>query len=162
MRVFSVGSYCRREVWTTQSDASVRAAVGVMVKQNVGFLVVVDPGERRPVGVLTDRDVALDVLRGKLDPDALRVHELMRTPVVSIEEDAPLRSAIDAIRASGVRRLPVVDAGGELVGLITWDDLARHVAQELSGVAGAIEAQPPESPPSLEERRREHAIEWTE
>lgn len=156
----SVKSYCRGELWEIRRDRTVREAAVLMDHENVGCLVVVEGGE--PIGILTDRDVALDVLRSKRDPDALRVDEIMRRPVVTIPEDAPLRGAIDRMRSEGVRRLPVVDAQGRVTGIITSDDLAVLLGRELGQLAGPIAAQLPSPVPSLEEKRREQAIEWSE
>jgi CBS domain-containing protein len=155
-----VGDYCRRGLWVARPDQTVREAACLMDRHRVGCVVVVDGTD--PVGILTDRDVALEVIRRKLDPDAVRVAELMQRPVVVAREDAPLRSALERMRSKGLRRLPVVNSEGQLVGIVTADDLVVILAAELAQLGRAIEAQHVDPPPDVEEQRREQAIEWSE
>lgn len=155
-----VGDYCRREVWTVRPDQTIREAAGLMREHRVGFLVVIDGG--RPVGALSDRDIALDVLRGKLDADAVRVSELMSTPVHNVEEGEPFRDALDRMRARGVRRLVVVDARGSVSGVICADDVALLLARELQLATRPVDAQRTPPPPSLEQIQREQAIDRSE
>jgi CBS domain-containing protein len=110
-----------------------------MEKEGVGCLVVVE--DQRPLGILTDRDLALRLLREKLDPGAVRVRELMHAPAVTIAEDEPLDVALRTLRAAAVRRLPVVDAEGKLAGIVTVDDLLRVVTTELGDLAEALRMQ---------------------
>jgi CBS domain-containing protein len=155
-----VGDYCRRGLWVARPDQTVREAACLMDRHRVGCVVVVSGTD--PVGILTDRDVALEVIRRKLDPDAVRVEDLMHAPLVVVREDASVRSALDRMRGDGLRRLPVVDAEGQLVGIVTADDLAVILAAELAQLGRAIESQRVDPPPDLEEKRSEQAIEWSE
>lgn len=155
-----VGDYCRRGLWVARPDQTVREAACLMDRHSVGCVVVVNGTD--PVGILTDRDLALEVIRRKLDPDAVRVEELMHSPLVVVREDAPMRSALERMRSEGLRRLPVVDGEGQLVGIVTADDLAVMLAAELAQLGRAIEAQRVDPPPDVEAQRREQAIEWSE
>lgn len=141
-----VSQFCRRNVWTIGPDETVREAAHRMKNENVGCLVVVDGG--KPVGILTDRDIALEVLTRKLDPDALHVREIMHAPPITIDDKAPLRSAIQRMRSEAIRRLPVVDGSGALLGLVTADDVALLIAQELNHMTGPIAAQHVKEPPN--------------
>jgi CBS domain-containing protein len=131
-----VDNYCQRGVVTAGPGDTARAAAERMDKEGVGCLVVVEGG--RPVGMLTDRDLALHVLANKLDAGAVRVRELAKKPVVSVSRDASVAEATRLIRRHGVRRLPVVDEDGGLEGLLAADDLMGLVVGELNALAAAI------------------------
>ncbi len=131
--------YCSLRPVTVDPDASVRSAVQLMESESVGCVVVMEQG--RPVGMLTDRDAALVVLSRRLDPGAVPVREVMRQPVQTIDADAPLAWALSVLRASRLRRLPVVEASGTLVGVLSLDDLLRLLATEVGDLAEAIRRQ---------------------
>ena len=136
-----IGDYCQRDVRTIDAGETLRAAAKQMAEEGVGSLVVLQG--RHPRGVLTDRDVALRVLRAGTDPDATTTLDAVSGDPVVIHETSPLRAASAVMRRTALRRLPVVDAQGELVGVIAFDDLLRLVARELSGVAEVVASQAP-------------------
>jgi CBS domain-containing protein len=112
-----------------------------MRQHHVGDVVVVDQeGTRRiPVGIVTDRDIVVEVVAAGLDPSALKIGDLLTGPLVTVDEDEGYAATIYQMTERGVRRVPVVGAGGELVGIITFDDLLRQLATplaELSELAG--------------------------
>lgn len=137
----SIGAYCRRNPVTISKRASVREAAQQMAKEEVGCLFVVE--REHPIGVLTDRDIALRVLPRALDPDALVVEDLMHAPVVTIPEDAPVAQAGRVMRANALRRLAVVDRKGKLVGVVAADDVLGLVGRELADLAAAVAVQAP-------------------
>jgi CBS domain-containing protein len=96
-----------------------------MATQGVGSVIVVR--DRRPIGIVTDRDLAVRVLRAGLDAESTPVQEVMTTPVHVVRDVADLAEAAAAMRAARVRRLVVVDAEGRLVGIVSLDDLVRHL-----------------------------------
>lgn len=153
-----VGTHCQRNLWTIGPDATVREAARMMASENVGCLIVVE--EHKPVGIVTDRDVALEVLIRHLDADATRVRDVMRSPAITIDEAAPLSAAVDVMRVEGVRRLPVVDGSGTLVGVITVDDLTLLLAGELKQITGPIAAQRVATPPNPVHESIETAEWW--
>ena len=105
-----------------------------MRSKNVGALVVVNAG--RPVGMLTDRDVAIEVVAKGMDLDTARVGDVMHKKPITIREDLGIFDAAKVFARTGVRRLPVVTKSGVLVGVITVDDLIML----LGHVAGALSA----------------------
>lgn len=120
-------------------------AAKLMRKEHIGYLVVVEPipGSEalRPVGVLTDRDIVITVIAREIDPRSLRVEDVMtRKPVVA-REDEPLKGALSEMRRIGVRRLPVVGERGELVGVISLDNVLAALAGQLGDVAGSIRSE---------------------
>jgi CBS domain-containing protein len=130
-----VAAYARRSVCLALPDETLQLAAERMEKEGMGLLVVVDGG--RPVGVLTDRDVALQLLSGP----AQRVSDAMTRHPRTVPGDAPLAEAIALMSRHGVRRLPVVDPDGHSVAVIASDDLVQLVADEVSGLAAVAAAQ---------------------
>jgi len=98
-------------------------------------------GDDRPVGVLTDRDIALRVLRCGLDPDATPMKDVMERDVETVRERTALTTAMRRMRADAVRRLPVVDGQGRLVGLFHWSHALGIVSDELRRAAQVAAAQ---------------------
>ena len=137
-----VGDFCRREPCTATVDESIREAAKRMDTRGVGCLVVVD-AEGKPVGMLTDRDLVMRSLRRRRDPDKTTVGEVMHGDVTRVREAAPLEVAVRRMRSDAVRRIPVVDDVGRLVGILAADDVLQLASSELAGVAEAIRAQFP-------------------
>lgn len=139
-----VGELCRRPALTVRPADRLREAAERMARAGVGCVVV--ELDQRPVAILTDRDLALDALCNELDVDVARVEQVMGHAPVTIFEGEPLQTAAQTIRAARVRRLPVVDSSGRLVGLISADDLLLHAAGRLSRVCEVIRKQLPAYP----------------
>lgn len=135
----SVGAYCLRTVRTAAPAETARAAAQRMQAEHVGCLVVTE--DDRPVGVVTDRDIALHVLCDDLDPEKEQVQDIMQSPAVSVRSDASLADAVKALRKATVRRLVVVDEAGKVAGVFAADDLLRLLATEIEDLAEALSVQ---------------------
>ena len=133
-----LGKICTKPVVTASAQMTVEEAARAMRTRNVGALVVVNAG--RPIGMLTDRDVAVEVVAKGMDPDVARVGDVMHKRPVTIREDLGLFDAAKVFARTGVRRLPVVTKSGVLVGVIAVDDLIMLLGNELGHVAGALSA----------------------
>jgi CBS domain-containing protein len=135
-----VGEICSREVVFARRADSVAQAARLMREHHVGSLVVVDErdGQRFPAGMLTDRDVAVGVVALGLDPGRTPVETAMPGEVVCVRDTDGLGRAAALMRAQGVRRLPVVDGKGELVGILSADDMLDVLAEELYCLAGMV------------------------
>ena len=133
-----LGRICTKPVVTASVQMTVEQAARVMRSKNVGALVVVNAG--RPVGMLTDRDLAVEVVAKGMDPDTVRVGDVMHKKPITIREDLGIFDAARVFAKTGVRRLPVVTKSGVLVGVITVDDLIMLLGNELGHVAGALSA----------------------
>ena len=133
-----LGKICTKPVVTASAQMTVDQAARAMRSRTVGALVVVNAG--RPVGMLTDRDVAIEVVAKGLDPETARVGDVMRKRPITIREDLGILDAAKVFARTGVRRLPVVTKSGVLVGVITVDDLIMLLGNELGHVAGALSA----------------------
>jgi CBS domain-containing protein len=140
--MMKVGMLCRKDVVTIREDGDLGAAAKMMREKHVGYLVVVRPqlsdGSLVPVGVVTDRDIVVKVLAPQADPRTLRVGDVMTQQPVVAEDAGDIRDALLAMRRIGVRRLPVVGSAGQLVGVLSLDDIIDTLAEELNNVAGSI------------------------
>lgn len=123
---------CVLDVASCGRDASILEAARVMRQQHTGNLIVVDDpqGERVPVGIVTDRDIVVEVLANELDPAKTSVSQIMSAKLVIAGGAEDASQALERMRQHGVRRLPVVDHDGSLIGIVTLDDmLTLHAAQ---------------------------------
>ncbi len=119
---------------TIGPDASVAEAAALLTDADIGALPVVSDGKL--AGIVTDRDLVVRVLAAGRGPDT-PVGEVASADLCSVTADAPLDEAARLLGESQVRRLPVVDADGRLVGIITQADLARNAPHEVTGSAVA-------------------------
>jgi len=136
----SIGEICTREVVITRPEMSVADAAELMRRHHVGDLVVVNEleGKRIPVGIVTDRDIVVEVVAAKLDPAALTVGEIMGLELVTGHEDDAIFDTLQSMRTKGVRRVPIVDDAGGLLGIVTVDDLIEVFSEELTDLARVI------------------------
>lgn len=136
----SVGDHCRRDFSRAQAGETIREAAMRMKDEDAGCLVIVDDDDR-PIGMLTDRDIAMQVLRRNRDPDETSIGEVMHEEITSLWEAAPLLTAFRRMRTDGLRRIPVTGDKGELVGVMEWDDSLGIIATELAQVARVASSQ---------------------
>lgn len=135
----NITALCTREVVGIDAGASLRDAATLMCEEHVGALVVMTGTEPpKVVGIVTDRDLALEVLGRTGDPDDLKVGHLAKSPPLAVPSAASVREAVEAMAQAGVRRLLVVDDDGGVVGLVSADDLLCAVSEELEGLARAL------------------------
>lgn len=130
----AIGEVCNREVVVIDKGASIREAVQCMRDEHVGDVIVTE-GEglnRVPVGILTDRDVVIEVLAEDVAADNLCVADIMSYELLVAREDDDILDTIKAMRAKGVRRVPVVNPAGRLAGIISVDDLIELISEQLS------------------------------
>lgn len=136
----SIGDICNREVVFVDKDSSVRDAAHLMRTHHVGDLVVVEErdGRRIPIGILTDRDIVIEVIAEDVDLDSVAIGDVMTFKLLTAREEDDTFTTIRWMQTQGVRRLPVVDKEGRLVGIVTIDDLIDLLAETLMDVAGLM------------------------
>lgn len=132
----------QRDVDTALADESAQAAAQRMSTRNVGMLVVLDE-RAHPIGVLTDRDLAIAVVAAGKNPHITPVSEAMTPEPTCIAEDKTWDEALGMMHARGVRRLPVVNARGLLVGVVSMDDFLHAVSVDLQSIAGVLDNSSP-------------------
>lgn len=138
-----VGQFCKREVVAIAGNADVVDVAQLMRERHIGFIVVYEQGDvmRKPIGVLTDRDIVLGVTAKDIDPHSVTVKDVMtRQPLVADESDE-LSDALQAMRLAGIRRVPVVDTRGALAGVFALDDAIDLVTGLLCDITGSIKSE---------------------
>jgi CBS domain-containing protein len=138
----NIKALCHRNPITVRGSDELVKAAQLMREKHIGYLVVVEPdgsdGSQRPVGVLTDRDIVTTVVARETDPRSLRVADVMTQQPVTASATDSLEKVLREMRRIGVRRLPIVGQGGELVGVLSLDDVLDSLAGQLQNVAGSI------------------------
>jgi CBS domain-containing protein len=114
-----------------------------MHQRSVGALVILNESTE-PTGILTDRDLIVRVMAKGLDPNMTTIADVMTMEPKTISEDASIESAMSLMRRGGFRRLPVVDANGKLVGLLSLDDVLMLLAEEFSQIGQLLERETPQ------------------
>ena len=133
----TIGKLCNREVVYAARDATVQSAARLMRHYHVGTVVVVDEthGGRRPIGIVTDRDIVVEVCAVDLNPNVITVGDIMAPELITVREDEELLQAVEVMRYKGVRRLPVVDSEGCLAGIVSIDDLLEALTEQMAEMA---------------------------
>ena len=134
----SLERFCRKAPATALPGQTLREVAVKMRDHHVGAIVVVE--NERPIGIVTDRDLVMRGLVEPRDPSTTPVRDVMSTNPIVIRNDQKIDDAIIAIRQSGVRRLPIVDGQGKMVGMVAVDDLVVLMAGELSVVVTAVQS----------------------
>lgn len=133
------GEACNRTVIVIGRDTPLDEAAKLMREHHVGSLVVAeDSNGRRPVGIVTDRDMVVEVLAAGVDYRTMTVGEIMGARLITAGEEDDCLDTLKLMRTHGVRRIPVIGRKGDLVGIVTADDLLEIVAEELGDIVGAV------------------------
>ena len=140
----TVGRICTREVDLVDAHESVQIAAERMNARNVGTLIVLDQ-ESHPIGMITDRDLALRVVAKGRDSIQTLVSEIMTQFPYNVTEETSIEIALSKMRAGGFRRLPVVDASGKLIGVVSLDDILELLCSEFTEIGNLIRKESPES-----------------
>lgn len=145
-----VGEICTREVVVARREETIQEAARLMRKHHVGDVVVVEEREGAPVpvGILTDRDIVVELLGAGISPEAVCIGDIMSFDLVTIHEEEDVTAALKRMKAGGVRRAPVVNDEGALVGILAVDDLVELASEQLSDLVRLM----------LHERRREEEL----
>ena len=138
-----IGEICTREVVQCERTTPVAAIAQLMRNHHVGDVIVVDrkEGKSVPVGIVTDRDLVVQVLAQGVNPGGLTAKDLMNEDLVTAQESEVVYDAIWHMRSKGIRRLPVVDVQKFLIGVLTADDVTEFLAEELMEVARIVPRQ---------------------
>lgn len=136
----SIGQICNRDTVIVRKDESVVDAAKLMREFHVGSVVVVEDAEGgvKPVGILTDRDLVVEILAAELGPNTVAVGDIMSFELATAQENDGLWDTLQRMRAKGVRRMPVIDAQGFLTGILSSDDLLELLAEELGQLVRII------------------------
>ncbi len=135
-----ISEICNREVVIVQPNDTALEAARLMRQHHVGDVLVVEDrgGVRVPVGIVTDRDLVVEIMAPELDHAVITVGDIMAPELVTVKENTGMFEAIEYMRTKGVRRLPVVNDRGGLVGILTLDDLLELLAEELLALSKLV------------------------
>ncbi|WP_321937812.1 CBS domain-containing protein [Paraburkholderia sp. J8-2] len=138
-----IGRISTQPVETCTGDCSALVLAERMRHAHVGDIVVVEyrNGDATPVGMVTDRDLVVAVMAAGEDPDQFTAGQIMSRGLIVVSESDEISVALDEMRRSGIRRLPVVDEAGRLTGIVTLDDIVDYLASLLGGIAQVSKLQ---------------------
>jgi len=139
----SIGKFCEHNVVIAPKDMAVHEAAKLMKRYNIGDIVVVDNEDRDagPVGILTDRDIAMKIVANELDANKISIGDAMSQNLLTLNDQQGIQEAIDMMSAKGVRRAPVIDNHHKIVGIVSIDDLLILIADEMSSLAKLVRKQ---------------------
>lgn len=146
-----IGEICTRIVSCALRTTTAVEAARLMAEDHVGDLVVVDEAgpSRTPVGIVTDRDLVLRVMSEGLRADQTAVERIMSRDLVTVGAEEDLYETIARMRSRGVRRVVVLDAKGDLAGVVTLDDILNVIAEELAGLISMLNREAAKEKASL-------------
>lgn len=130
-----VGDICTRNVISVSADESIYSTAQKMREQHVGDVIVVMDDRERCIGILTDRDITIEVVANRVDPETLTVRDVMSDDVLMVDEDEDILEAMEMMSRAGVRRLPVMNEARKLCGVISVDDIIGSLAESLLEVS---------------------------
>ena len=135
-----VGKICNRDVVFVEPDTAIAEAARLMREYHVGGLVVTKEksGKRVPVGIITDRDLVIEVIAEGVEMGDISVGDIMSDRLVTAREGDDLLETVKIMRAQGIRRMPVIDDDGALAGILTVDDLIDLFSEEITDLARLI------------------------
>lgn len=122
-------------------DASAREAAITMRDTHVGCVIVAtgsDDDRLTPVGVVTDRDLAIMLIAMNADPDEVTVQDIMSSDPLILSQGDAVEDAIEMMNSHAVRRAPIVDAKGFLIGVVSIEDLVSVISDHLQKLADLL------------------------
>ena len=136
----NAGEICNREVVIVNRESSIQEAAELMRKYHVGDVIVVEEkqGSRVPVGILTDRDIVIEIVARDLEADEVQVGDAMSFDLLTATEEDEILETVKRMRGKGVRRIPVVNSAGGLEGIIAVDDLVDLLAEQMADLVALI------------------------
>jgi CBS domain-containing protein len=135
-----IGEICIRDVVSATRDTPVLEAARLMRSRHVGDVVVVETGKRGPVpiGIVTDRDIVVGIIAPRIDVAQLTLGDIMGRDLITIPETQDVFETLEHMQRHGVRRLPVTDRAGVLLGIVSIDDLLELLAMQVSDLSRII------------------------
>lgn len=143
MRIMRTGDYCSKATASIHGGAGIAQAARLMLDQHIRFLVVHREGDdlRRPIGVLTDRDIARASTGCGGEPSSALVEDVMTgEPLVARESD-DLRGVLQIMKLAGIHRMPVIDARGALSGIVSRDGVMANIAGRMRVLVGSAKSE---------------------
>lgn len=136
----SISERYNRNVISIKRSESALEAAKLMRQHHVGNVIVVDDrnGVQVPVGIVTDRDLVMEIVATELDITVITVGDIMASELFTAKESIDILEAIQFMRSKTIRRLPIVDEDGGLIGILTLDDVLELLSEELLNLAKLV------------------------
>jgi len=136
----NIGEICSRIVVLARKNTPLCDVAKLMREHHVGSVVVVEESERGrlPLGIVTDRDIVIEVVAMDMDCRTVTAGEIMGADLVTVQEDESVLDVLRLMRRRGVRRVPVLTSSGALAGIVTLDDVMEIIAEEFDDMTKAI------------------------
>jgi CBS domain-containing protein len=136
----SIGEFCNREVVITEKGSTIVEVAQLMRKYHVGDVIVVEQrGDQTiPVGIITDRDLVVELIAQEVDLDSVTSADVMSYDLISVHEKEGIWETLLQMRGKGIRRIPVVNEDGGLEGIVALDDMIELLAEELTLLAKIV------------------------
>lgn len=136
-----VRDLAREAVVTAPPTATATHLAELMAVEDVGSVVIVD--ETDPIGIVTDRDLTIGIVREGNDPAEVTAENVMTPDPFTIEADAGVYDALSEMAEANVRRVPVIASDGTLTGIVTMDDFVVLLVGELERVSDIVQSESP-------------------
>ena len=141
----SAGEICNREVIVIDQNSTIREAAELMRKHHVGTLVVVEDlaagSNAKPVGILSDRDIVIEIFAEAVDFNTVLIRDVMSFELVTAREMDGIWDTMQRMKTNGIRRMPVVSDAGGLTGILAVDDLLEMLVDELTDLTKLIKQE---------------------
>ncbi len=136
----NVGHIARRVVVVAERETPILKVAQLMRDNHIGAVIIIEdaPPKNRPIGIITDRDLVVEVLALELDYRVFTAGDIMTGNPTTVRETDAVFDAFERMQRTGVRRLPVVDGEDRLVGIVAFDDLVELLAQEMGHLAKTV------------------------
>lgn len=141
--VMTAGEYCNREVIVADLNLSIIEASKLFRRHHVGCLVATEQhnGKTLPRGIITDRDLVIEVMALDIDPKTLDIKDIISNKPVTILENETLLNTLEVMQKKKVRRILVVDDEGQLLGLLTADDAIELIAEAMNNLTRLVKGE---------------------
>lgn len=136
-----IRSIVREQVVTASPDTPLAELAQLMEEENVGSVVIVE--EAQPRGIVTDRDITIEIVARGRDAASVTAADVMSEDLVTVGTDSGIFDVLRTMEEASVRRIPAIDADGRLVGIVTFDDFVVLLGRELKLLGDVVEAEIP-------------------
>jgi len=136
----TIGKIGKRKVISAPIEATIFEVAKLMKQHNIGDVIIVE-NKNEPVGIITDRDIVIKIVADEVNPKEMIASDMMSNDLLILKEYQNIQEAIDMMCARGVRRAPIVNVNNILIGLVSTDDLALLISDEMESYAKLIRKQ---------------------
>ena len=132
-----VDNLCNRNVIVVEQEANVLSAAKLMREHHVGSLIIIDSNThgKKPIGIISDRDIVIKVLAKEISLDKIKLHDIMDRDLICVRDSDDTMDTVRIMCMEGIRRVPVINSAGDLIGILSMDDVFEMLADELSNLA---------------------------